>query len=90
MRTRAVSVEKSKCASADAVPWEVRCFIRDEPRSTRRVCRLGTDPRACGLAAPSSCGEQSLAGTLERAVGGQVVVERAGRNVTELAADLWN
>lgn len=45
---------------------------------------------ACGLAAPGSCGEQSLAGTLERAVGGQVVVERAGRNVTELAADLWN
>ena len=52
--------------------------------------RAGPDPHALGLAVPGSWDEQPLARTLERAVGLQMVVERAGWEVAELASDIGN
>ena len=71
-RARGTSVIHRCCSSFDA---------------TDRL-RLGTGPHAFGLAAPGSCGEQTLARTLERAVSVQVVVDGAGGEVAEFAADL--
>ena len=51
---------------------------------------LGPDPHTLGLAVPGSWAEQLLARTLERTVGLQIMVERVGWEVAELASDVGN
>ena len=86
----AASEGNSASVPVGSAPGEPPGFIGVAFPSTRHVWCPEPDPHALGLAVPGSWGEQPLARTLERAVGMQIMVERAGWEVAELAADVGN
>ena len=86
----AASERNSASVPVGSAPGEPPGFIGVEVPSTRQVCCLEPDPATLDQTIPGSWGEQPPARTLERAVGIQIMVERAGWEVAGFAADVGN
>ena len=76
-----IVAQKTAARISSLMPWW---------HNIRTRAGLGPGSHALGPAVPGSWGEQPLARTLERAVGLQIMVWRAGWEVAELTVDVGN